>query len=274
MEPISRLSSRVLRITGMNPGPFTLDGSCTYLLGTGEKRIVIDTGEGKAEYETLLKGVLDDQSVKDLDVIFTHWHNDHVGGYQSIKRLRPAATFWKKCLDQSDPFYSKTRQLQDGQLIRVEGAQIRVIETPGHTEDHISLYFEEETALFSGDCILGRGSAVFEDLKTYMDSLVKLSGEKIHRIYPGHGEVVENGNEKIEQYINHRNAREKQILDVLKSASAMSSMGIVEAVYVDTPRHLYRAAQGNVMHHLSKLIKEGIVQELKKDSFAVVRPKL
>lgn len=83
------------------------------------------------------------------------------------------------------------QDLKNHQKFKIDGVTLEVIHTPGHTTDHCILLLEESRDIFSGDCILGEGTAVFEDLHDYMKSLELIINEKPMTIYPGHGNVVE-----------------------------------------------------------------------------------
>lgn len=165
----------------------------------------------------------------------------------------------------------KFLELKNGQVFDLnDGMKITVYHTPGHTTDHVILFDEQSKALFSGDCILGEGTAVYEDLFDYMKSLEFILQLNPSTIYPGHGSVIEDPMEKIQYYIDHRNERERQILAALvESGEPLSAMDIVKIVYTTTPRPLYPAAAINVNTHLVKLKKEGKVLEVVKgkDSF-------
>ena len=161
----------------------------------------------------------------------------------------------------------KFNKITNEQEFVVDGATLRAIHTPGHTTDHVILYDASEKSVFSGDCILGEGTAVFEDLYDYMISLKLILQLNPSIIYPGHGNIVNEGAcEKIEYYINHRNERESQILEALKKnqEKTLSDMDIVKIVYTTTPRHLFPAAAINVQQHLMKLLKEDKVVQIEK----------
>jgi len=237
-------------------------GTNTYLLGTGPKRLLIDTGEGVPAYSPLLSSVLESENCTIGPVLLTHWHHDHVDGIPQVTELCPGATF-SKCFNSDDE--RDYLPIRDGDEFSVPGAAVRAVHTPGHTTDHMAFFVEEpETGgLFTGDSVLGQGTAVFESLGTYISSLKKQLALNPITIYPGHGPVVTNAKAKLQEYISHRQQREDEIINVFSTEEnrELSPMDVVKVIYAKYPQSLWPAAERGVILHLEKLRDEGKAKE-------------
>ncbi|KAI9888699.1 MAG: hypothetical protein M1814_006510 [Vezdaea aestivalis] len=267
LPQVERLSPRVIRIVGGNPGKFTLQGTNTYLVGTGSHRLLIDTGEGITSWKEALQQLLSSETATVQTALITHRHSDHVGGIQDLLALCPSAEVYK-CITPGE--MANFNHIENSSGFSIEGASLRALYCPGHTRDHTVFKLEEEDALFSGDAVLGHGTTVFEDLVAYMDSLELIRSFGQGRIYPGHGQVVEDGNERIEEYIRHRKERERQIVTILKasrlpadgqavSSASTKASELVKVIYVDVPIELHPAAEHGIVQTLKKLEHDGVV---------------
>ncbi|ETS76951.1 hypothetical protein PFICI_10825 [Pestalotiopsis fici W106-1] len=211
LNDVEQISPNVLRVLGQNPGKFTLQGTNTYIIGTGEKRLLIDTGQGIPEWADLISSTLANSSIRLSAVLLSHWHGDHTGGVPDLLRLYPHL---------SDSIYkhspSKGQQpIEDGQVFEVEGATVRAVHAPGHSHDHMCFVIEEENAMFTGDNVLGHGTAAVELLSTWMATLRLMQSHNCGRGYPAHGEVIPNLNAKISGELASKERRERQVLQHL-----------------------------------------------------------
>lgn len=278
---ICQLSPRVWRFLGCNPGAYTLQSTNTYLVGTGPERILIDTGEGKKEYVSTLREGMEQAGCKSISrIIVSHWHHDHLGGVPSIVDMFaggpiPSVHKYMPESDEElfggegsvDPYSLYPREnfvpLSDGEIVQTEGASLRVLHTPGHANDHVALVLEEECAMFTADNVLGTGTAVFNDLRSYLASLQKMASESPGRLYPGHGDVVEDGQQKIEDYIEHRAVRVRQIVNIIsRTGGAMNVEHITRTLYKGLSENLMYPAMANTMQVLRALHHDGVVEAL------------
>jgi glyoxylase-like metal-dependent hydrolase (beta-lactamase superfamily II) len=256
-------SDFVGRVLGLNPGMMTGPGTNTYLVGRRQP-ILIDTGAGMEGYVPLLEGYLKSRGVeRPLRVVLTHRHVDHLGGVAHLRERYPGLEV-AKMLHRDPALPEGIADLREGQAIEGDGVTLLPIHTPGHASDHLCYYLVEEKALFSGDVILSGSTSVIPsgdgDLADYMASLRRLQGLDIRRIYSAHGPVIEDGPGKIQEYIEHRLAREGQILEALGDG-LRTIPDMVARIYAAVDPKLHKMAGNSVESHLKKLAREDRVRE-------------
>jgi glyoxylase-like metal-dependent hydrolase (beta-lactamase superfamily II) len=262
MPAIDVWSERVTVILGQNPGPFTGPGTNTYLVGKGDRPLLLDTGQGIPEYLPLLeKAMTEVRPAGGLqEIILTHGHPDHVGGVDGVLEKFGSMSVAKKPWpgrDEGQQFVT----LDDGDEIIAEAITLRAFWTPGHARDHLCFYMREEKALFTGDNVLGAGTTVIPpdgDLGDYLDSLRRVLQLDVEVIYPAHGPAIHNPREKIESYLAHRALRDEQIKAAMRDGVARIP-DMVAQIYSDVPKYLHDAAAVSVHAHLRKMEREGIV---------------
>lgn len=117
-------------------------------------------------------------------VIITHEHFDHFGGIKPIiKEFNPNIYAYNKLTP-------NTTKVYDNMDIKIGDRDAIILCTPGHSNDSICIYCEEEETLFSGDTplfIKAPGGTYFE---YFIDVLKRLTKLKIKNIYPGHDEPI------------------------------------------------------------------------------------
>jgi glyoxylase-like metal-dependent hydrolase (beta-lactamase superfamily II) len=258
--------TRIVRVLAPNPGPFTLEGTNTWIVGE-RPSVVIDPGPDDSGH---ILAVLDEAEPIEA-ILLTHLHPDHADGAARLADASGAPLLAFAPVPDG-------RRLADEEIVEAGQVRLRVVHTPGHTSDHVC--FDLDGKMFTGDTVLGRGTSVIDppegDLAAYLRSLERLRALEPTTIYPGHGPVIFTPRGRLDFYLRHRLDREGQIVEALGSGSRTASE-LARAIYADeVAEDLLPAAARSVLAHLLKLEREGRVARTgrhRDERFALVREK-
>lgn len=180
---------------------------CTYILSAEERApedtaaqdarrpcLLIDPGMyGDKEEERVLK-YLSDNRLAPASILITHKHPDHVCGLECLLKHWPDVPILGLKFDMP----ANRNEVQE-----IAGLRFRIIPTPGHKEDSLCYWFEEENTVFTGDTLfegsIGRTDLPGGDMHELICSLNKLK-ELPDRtvVLAGHGYPTTIGREKME----------------------------------------------------------------------------
>jgi glyoxylase-like metal-dependent hydrolase (beta-lactamase superfamily II) len=148
-----------------------------------------------------------------------------------------------------------------GELIEAGDGLLSAVHTPGHAPDHLCFWDEKARSLYCGD-LAQSGATVwipFElrgDLAEYLASIERVLALGPARLLPAHGPVIEAPEPLLRRYVEHRLAREGQIVEAMRAGAATAD-DITARVYRALSEKLLPMARQGVLAHLAKLEREG-----------------
>lgn len=159
-------------------------GCLSYFLGCKRDKVAVVIDPEEAKIEEYL-GLAEFFDTKLLYAIDTHTHADHVSACKMLRESADVKVVMHRATDA--PYVDM--KVNDGDMIRCGTVELRVIHTPGHTEDGMCLLAGER--LFTGDTLLiggcGRTDLPGGDAEKQFESLKKLAalGDAI-QVFPAH----------------------------------------------------------------------------------------
>jgi len=244
MEPLATVDIALVRAD--NPGPFTLEGTNTWLLGR-DPCWVIDPGPA---LDAHLDRVAADAALRGgiAGIALTHGHADHTDGVRGLVERAGRVPVAAAGFGDADV------RLADGD----EFGPLTAIATPGHAPDHLA--FHAGRVLFTGDAVLGHGSVyVAPDpgaLRGYLGALERLLALELDLLCPGHGPPVTEPRAKLTEYRDHRLERERRLVKALDDG-LRGIDELLDRAWFDVPAALRGAAAVTLAAHLDKLAEEG-----------------
>jgi glyoxylase-like metal-dependent hydrolase (beta-lactamase superfamily II) len=235
----------IVGIRAQNPGPFTLSGTNSWIVGRGPAWLV-DPGPALEEHLAALRDEITRRG--DLaGILLTHDHPDHAEAVPAMRARYPSAPL-------AGARGEVDVRLSDGDLF----GPFEVVATPGHAPDHLA--FVTGPVALTGDAVLGEGSVFISPdpgaLVGYLTALGRLRERPLEVLCPGHGPPVHDPAAKLDEYIAHRLDRERRLLEALTEGKRTVDE-LLDAAWSEVPAPLRPAAAVTLAAHLDKLAGEG-----------------
>jgi glyoxylase-like metal-dependent hydrolase (beta-lactamase superfamily II) len=236
--------SDIVGLRAANPGPFTLSGTNSWIVGSGPAWVV-DPGPALPDHVEALTAELERRGGL-AGIALTHDHADHSESVRDLRALFPGTPL-AAGRGEADI------RLDEGTVV----GPLVTVRTPGHAPDHMA--FVTGTTAMTGDAVLGEGSVfIFPDpgsLAGYLSGLERLRGLGLEVLCPGHGPLVVDPDAKLTEYIEHRLEREQRLIVALDGGKRTVNE-LLDEVWDDAPKVLRPAAAVTLAAHLDKLEDE------------------
>lgn len=229
-----------------NPGPLTLSGTNTWLVGR-DPCWVVDPGPAlEAHLDAVLAAGRARGGIGGLAL--THDHGDHADGAAELAAraggVPVAAARWAPA----------GVRLEAGTRV----GPLEAIPLPGHASDHVCFAFG--AACLTGDAVLGEGSVFIAPepgaLRGYLAGLAALRARGFAVLLPGHGPPVTDVAERLDGYVAHRLDREARLVAALDTG-ARAVEELLDAAWPDVSAAMRPVAAVTLTAHLDKLEEEG-----------------
>jgi glyoxylase-like metal-dependent hydrolase (beta-lactamase superfamily II) len=289
------VSSGVVRVVAENPSKYTAWGTGTYVVGDREVA-VIDPGPALGTHIDALLAALEGRRV--THVLVTHTHADHSPAAAAISAATGAPTYGfgphpadatagdhrttgdhatgddqtaddAETDESGDRAFEPDVAVRDGDVLAGDGFRFECLHTPGHISNHICYAEAERGLLFSGDHVMGWSTTVVSppdgDMAAYVANLDRLLDRRAEgrdgTYLPTHGPPITDPGPYVEALVEHRRARDRQILELL-DGGARTVDDLVAVMYADVRPELHAPAGRSVLAHLLALQRAGLVDEV------------
>jgi glyoxylase-like metal-dependent hydrolase (beta-lactamase superfamily II) len=190
----------------------------TYILYDKTKEcVIIDPGCYSNSEKSELVDFIDKQALKPVKLLNTHCHIDHILGnnfvadkYKIGLEIHKKGDFLlKRARDyalafglETDKIIEPVRYLIDGDIVKFGDSELKILYTPGHSNDGVSFVNEKQKFVIVGDTLFKQGIGRTDLTTSNYDALISSVKTKLfelnddYTVYPGHGPSTSIGFEK------------------------------------------------------------------------------